>query len=212
MDAGDGSDSAPVASRPPAVVVEPGRAGNQKPAPRLGGVVQPFHEIPPAPVFVDFIEQDQGLIGGQLAPEEHLSRGNRIPREIGGMRLVAAREQTERKGRLSHLPRAGQNDHFSPEVRHDGLLQISFHGALAPVSPRAMFRVHSKIYMLLFEWAGEGHDAWNREWTEAGSIRLRVERSIVRAEAHAVTPENEIHYLVGVTGSEVRSLKEGWDG
>jgi hypothetical protein len=102
-------------------VVETRRAGDDDAPARPLGVVEPLHEIPPARVLVDLVQDQERLARGQLEPAQ-ARRGPRIvPVEIGRMRLVGPRtEQRQREGRLADLPRTTDEDHFARKHgRHD---------------------------------------------------------------------------------------------
>lgn len=103
-----------------AVVVEAGRARDHDPPARALRVVEAFHQVPPARVLVDFVEDEQRLAGGELEPAEPGGIAGIVPGEVGRVALVGVGVyQGQRERRLPDLPGPADEGHLARERRCD---------------------------------------------------------------------------------------------
>ena len=108
------------------VVVEPGGAGDDDPAPGFFRIVDAFEQISPAAVFVDLVQEQQWLSGREFRPPQPGRHTGMIPVHVGRMGCVGGLAQkAQRESRLPDLAGPADEDHLALQAVGDVTLQIA---------------------------------------------------------------------------------------
>jgi hypothetical protein len=87
-------------------------------------VVPALHQRLPAPVFVDLVQNDEGLPRGYLAAQEGQACPGIVPVPVPGVSFVVGAKEPEGEGGLADLSRTTDEHRFvrevAPDRRRDG--------------------------------------------------------------------------------------------